>query len=152
MKVYRTYVDTSVFGGVFDDEFKFASQEFFEQANRSRFQIVISAAIKAEIVLAPEAVKEFFFELIPRADLVEISEPCLKLRDSYLKAKIVTKKFSTDALHVAIATVSQCDLIVSWNFQHIVHFDKIPLYNAVNILEGFQQLAIHSPLEVIKYE
>ncbi len=60
--------------------------------------------------------------------------------------------FSDDALHVAIATVSSCSLIVSWNFKHIVHFDKIKLYNAVNILKGFSEIAIFSPLEVISYE
>jgi hypothetical protein len=56
-----------------------------------------------------------------------------------------------DALHVAISTISGCDLIVSWNFKHIVHFDKIPKYNAVNVLNGYGRIGIYSPLEVIKY-
>ena len=38
---------------------------------------------------------------------------------------------------------------VSWNFQHIVHFQKIPQYNAVNALHGYNSIAIHSPREVI---
>ena len=82
----------------------------------------------------------------------EISNEVLDLRDAYLSAKIVTKKYSNDALHVALATVSKCSVIVSWNFKHIVHFDKIPLYNAINVLEGYHQIAIYSPLEVIRYE
>src|SRR3989304_5908939 len=61
-------------------------------------------------------------------------------------------KYSNDALHVALATVTNCKIIVSWNFKHIVHFKKIPLYNAVNILQGYEQIAIYSPLEVIRYE
>jgi hypothetical protein len=76
----------------------------------------------------------------------------LELRDAYLQAKIVTPKYSDDALHVALATVSGCSLIVSWNFQHIVHFQKIPLYNAMNTLQGYQPIAIFSPREVIRYE
>jgi len=76
----------------------------------------------------------------------------LKLRVAYLKADIVTNKYSNDALHVALATVTNCKIIVSWNFKHIVHFKKIPLYNAVNILQGYEQIAIYSPLEVIRYE
>lgn len=39
-------------------------------------------------------------------------------------------------------------MIVSWNFKHIVHFEKIPLYNAVNTLQGFGPIQIYSPLEV----
>jgi len=63
------------------------------------------------------------------------------------EAGIVTEKPTDDAFHVAIASASGCDLIVSWNFKHIVHFDKIPKYNAVNILNGYGQLGIYSPLE-----
>lgn len=70
----------------------------------------------------------------------------------YINSGVVTEKSFDDALHVAIATISGCDLIVSWNFKHIVHFEKIPKYNAVNILKGHRQIGIYSPLEVIKYE
>ncbi|MDP2303827.1 MAG: hypothetical protein Q8N03_15530 [Ignavibacteria bacterium] len=69
-----------------------------------------------------------------------------------MNAKIISKKYSNDALHVALATLSGCSIIVSWNFKHIVHFEKIALYNAINISEGYQQISIHSPLEVISYE
>jgi len=57
-----------------------------------------------------------------------------------------------DALHVAIASVTGCSLVVSWIFRHIVHFQKIPLYNAVNILKGYDQIGVFSPLEVLSYE
>ncbi|GAB4162842.1 MAG: hypothetical protein Fur005_21790 [Roseiflexaceae bacterium] len=73
------------------------------------------------------------------------------MQQAYLAAGIVTAKWATDALHVALATVSGCELIVSWNFKHIVHFEKIPLYNAVNTLEGYGAVAIFSPREVISY-
>jgi len=41
---------------------------------------------------------------------------------------------------------------VSWNFRHIVHFDKIPLYHGVNLINGFESLSINTPPEVIAYE
>jgi hypothetical protein len=83
---------------------------------------------------------------------IDISESALELRNSYVNAKIVPLRYSNDALHVALATVSRCSLIVSWNFKHIVHFRKIPLYNAVNTLHGFSTISIFSPREVIQYE
>lgn len=88
----------------------------------------------------------------PSATLIEVTESALKLRGAYLKANIVTKKSSNDALHVALATVNNCPIIVSWNFKHIVHYEKIAQYNSINILEGYQQIAIYSPMEVISYE
>lgn len=148
----RVYVDTSVFGGVFDNEFERASQDFFDQIKNGQFTLVTSAVVQEEIVPAPQEVKDFFGTMLPYAEIVDIAEDALKLRQAYLDAKIVSAKYSNDALHVALATVSDCPIIVSWNFKHIVHYQKIPLYNAVNILHGHSQISIYSPLEVMKYE
>jgi len=152
MKKIRVYVDTSVFGGVFDEVFRKASSIFFAQVKLNSFEVVISPTVQNEISLAPQQVQNYYAELLPSAKIIDISDEALKLRDSYLSAKIISKKYSNDALHVALATVSGCSLIVSWNFKHIVHFDKIALYNAINISEGYQQISIYSPLEVISYE
>ena len=54
-------------------------------------------------------------------------------------------------LHIALATVANADLLVSWNFRHIVRVDKIRLFNAVNLEQGYQALSIHSPREVTTY-
>jgi predicted nucleic acid-binding protein len=152
MPVIRVYIDTSIVGGKFDPEFQKASIKFFEQVKENKFHLIISALVQEEITAAPDYVKMFFNELKPAATLVEVTESSLKLREAYLKANIVSKKSSNDALHVALATVSNCSIIVSWNFKHIVHYEKIALYNSVNISEGYQQIAIFSPLEVISYE
>jgi hypothetical protein len=85
-------------------------------------------------------------------ELVPVDERVLALRDAYVEAGIVSPKWADDAAHVAAATLAEADLIVSWNFRHIVHFDKIRLYNAVNALRGYRAVDIRSPLEVIEYE
>lgn len=152
MKSIRVYADTSVFGGILDEEFCDASHLFFDHVRQGVFTLVTSATVQEEIQPAPEKVRSFFDQMASLAEIAIISGEMLDLRDAYLNAKIVGPNFSDDALHVAIATVSSCSLIVSWNFKHIVHFDKIKLYNAVNVLKGFSEIAIFSPLEVISYE
>lgn len=152
MKEIRVYADTSVFGGVFDDEFGEESKAFFEQVKSGQFVLVTSAVVEAEMATAPAFVQEFFEEMLGYAQVADVTSDALDLRDAYLQADIVTPAYSDDGLHVALATVSGCALIVSWNFRHIVHFQKIPLYNAVNTLRGFAQIAIYSPPEVIWYE
>jgi predicted nucleic acid-binding protein len=152
MKAIRVYADTSVFGGVYDDEFKQPSLKFFEQVRGGQFSLVTSAVVQDEMVAAPPTVRRFFEEMLGLAEIADITASALELRDAYLQARIVTPKYSDDALHVALATVAGCSLIVSWNFQHIVHFQKIPLYNAINTLQGYQPIAIFSPQEVIRYE
>lgn len=148
----KVYVDTSVFGGFFDREFSEPSKAFFDEIKRQRFTLVTSAVVQAEIEPSPTNVRKLFDEMITMADMVSVDSATLALRESYLKQGIITENSSNDALHVALATTAKCDLIVSWNFKYIVHFEKIPKYNAVNILQGYSKIGIFSPLEVITYE
>jgi hypothetical protein len=90
--------------------------------------------------------------MLPSLQIVAVDEEVLRLRDAYVSAGIVSEKWADDAGHVAAATIGGADLIVSWNFKHIVHFDKIRLYNAISMLNGYREIDIRSPAEVIDYE
>ena len=148
----KIYADTSVFGGVFDPEFAGPSKQLFDEVEAGRFVLVTSAIVEAEIEPAPEKIKQLFRKCVQFAEIADITEEALELQLNYIKSGVVTEKSLYDALHVAISTVSGCDLIVSWNFKHIVHFDRIPKYNAVNTLYGYKNIGIYSPLEVINYD
>ena len=148
----KIYADTSVFGGAFDAEFEEPSKQFFQEIDSGRFLLVTSAVVEAEIEPAPENIREFFAKYAKSAELALPTEEMFILQQQYIGAGIVTEKSTDDALHVAIASVVKCDLIVSWNFKHTVHFEKIPKYNAVNVLNGYGQIGIYSPLEIIKYD
>ena len=148
----RVCADTSVFGGVFDEGFEESSRAFFEQVAVGRFRLVASALVQREVMDAPERVREFARQMMLLGEMTEASDAAQRLWQAYMRAGIVTANHDQDALHVALATVAGCAMIVSWNFRHIVHSDKVPLYNAVDILQGFAGIAIWSPLEVIPYE
>lgn len=138
----RIYADTSVFGGLFDPEFAPASQALFDEIEAGRYVLVISALVEVEIEPAPEVIRAAFTHYAARAEVAPMTQEALLLQQAYLSAGVVTAKSIDDALHVATATVFGCALIVSWNFKHIVHFDKIPKYNAVNTLEGYGPIGI----------
>ncbi len=108
--------------------------------------------VSSEIEKAPETVINLYNELLQYCEILEVDINCLSLRDEYLINNIVSRKYMDEALHVVIATVSNCDIIVSWNFKHIVHYDKIALYNTVNRINGYKDIFINSPAEVIDYE
>ena len=148
----RVYADTSVYGGVFDEEFAEASQAFFDLVRKGEYTLCVSEVVHQELSAAPEKVNAVFQEFLPRAQLLDIDPDALELQQAYIAEGILTEKWYDDALHVALASVAECNVIVSWNFKHIVNFRKIPLFNAVNVLKGYRQIAIHSPLEVINYE
>jgi hypothetical protein len=148
----RVYADTSVYGGVFDEEFASPSRLFLDEIRAGSFQLVVSPVVELEIRDAPTEVQQLFAEMLSLAEGITVTDEALQLQQAYLRAGIVTSKWEADLLHVALATVAGCMMIVSWNFKHIVHFRKISLYNGVNRVEGYPEIAIHTPQEVISYE
>ena len=148
----RVYADTSVFGGVFDTEFAKPSQRFFQEVRIGLFRLVISPLVEGELEKAPQPVRDLLGEIAVLGEEAIVTEEAVSLRRAYMEAGILGAGSSDDALHVALATVSRCDVIVSWNFRHIVHFDRIPRYNAVNTLRGYRRIEICSPSEVLHYE
>lgn len=150
MKRLRIDIDSSVFGGCFDKEFEDESRRFFELAKASKIILLISNVTLAELERAPKNVQEVAASISPEnVERLEGAEEAERLRDAYLAARVVPPKFAGDALHVAMATIEGADLIVSWNFKHLVNIQRIRAFNAVNLLEGYQSIDIRSPLEVL---
>ena len=149
-RVYKmlVYVDTSVFGGVFDPEFERGSRAFFDTVRAGLFRGAVSALVTDEPAGAPAAVRALFTELEPVLVPLDIGPSAFRLRRAYLEARIVGPRWAADALHVASATVSGCRAIVSWNFRHIANFKRIPLYNSINEVQGYRPIAIYTPLEM----
>ena len=133
-------------------EFKEPSKAFFRAVRDARFVLISSELVRQEIMAGPQRVNEFFNNILSVAEITDITAEALKLQQAYTDAGILSEKHSTDALHVAVATISRASLVVSWNFKHIVNFQKIPMYNAINTLHGYREISIYSPLEVIEYE
>ena len=149
MKLQRVYTDTSVIGGCFDVEFAPWSNGLFEDFRLGRFTPVVSAVVAAEVENAPENVRAAYNELVAlRAEMLLVTDEALELADAYLARGVLTPKYYDDATHIALATLAQVDLLVSWNFRHIVRYDKIRAFNAVNLERGYQLIQIYSPREV----
>jgi hypothetical protein len=147
----RVYADTSVFGGCFDAEFAETSRRFFEEVRRGRIQLVISETTLLELTGAPADVRSVLTDLPPAfIERVPPSEEIETLRDAYVAHGVIGPAAKRDAEHIAAATVAEVDMIVSWNFRHIVHYEKISGYQGVNLLEGYGAIRIYSPMEVIE--
>jgi hypothetical protein len=145
----RVYVDTSVFGGINDEEFAEPSQRFFERAKRGDFVILISQIVLDELQGAPESILKAVDDLPPEyLERVGVNEEVISLAESYIQAGILGEDWIDDAMHVAAATVMKADLILSWNFKHIVNFRRIQKFNSVNLANGYNLVDIRSPQEV----
>ncbi|MBI4057247.1 MAG: PIN domain-containing protein [Elusimicrobia bacterium] len=146
----RVYIDTSVIGGCFDEEFSKDSEALFEKFKNGEMIAVISEATLRELAEAPAEVREKI-DQIPEEymEIVPETEEASELAEHYLAAEAISRKFPTDAIHIAIATTQRVSVLVSWNFKHIVNIQRIRAYNSVNIREGYPPLEIRSPKEVL---
>jgi predicted nucleic acid-binding protein len=149
MHKIRVYADTSVFGGTQDEEFSKASRCFFERVNKGDFVVILSTVTLRELVKSPDSVRSVWQSLpVDLVEVVPVSVEVEELAEAYIRAKVLGRDSQNDALHVAAATVAGADLILSWNFRHIVNFNRIRGFNSVNVSLGYRTLTILSPLEV----
>jgi predicted nucleic acid-binding protein len=147
----KLYIDTSVFGGYFEKEFQLWTRKLIDQILEGEFIAVVSDITLAELETAPQNVRDLADKIISEnAELLITGKFEKELAERYLKEKIVTKKFRTDALHIAIATINKVDVLTSWNFKHIVNLNRIRQYNSVNLKYGHAMIEIRSPMEIVE--
>ena len=152
-KLLRIYVDTSVIGGYYDDEFLVESRRLLKAVEKNTLILLISPVVVDELKPAPEEVRELIRTLPASAvELLPESKEALQLANDYIDAKVIPAASRADATHVAYATISRADAIVSWNFHDIVRLDRIKGFNQVNFQNGYGVIHIISPREVFTDE
>jgi len=149
----RFYFDTSVFGGVFDEEFEDATLQLFERVKLGKIICIYSDLTETELVNAPGKVRSYF-KTLPTENLEKavVNDEILTLATKYIDENVVGKTSFDDCVHIATATINKADILVSWNFKHIVNVYRIRGYNSINLRMNYPSLEIRSPKEIIEYE
>mgnify|MGYP002777107037 CR=1 FL=1 len=149
----KIYLDTSVFGGYFEPEFEFWTKMLFDGISKGAYKVLVSRLTDIELEKAPQRVRELANSLQnENVEWLEITTEAVKLADKYIAEKVVGQTSHSDCIHIAIATLNYADVLVSWNFKHIVNHLRIRGYNAVNFKYGHKILDIRSPREILEYE
>ena len=149
----RLYFDTSVFGGIYDEEFEEITTLLFEKVKLGQIICVYSDLSITELKNAPENVRNYFEALSKKnMEFVQVTEEAFTLAEIYLAEKVVGKTSADDCRHIATATLYKVDYLISWNFKHIENVFRIRRYNAVNLRNGYIQLDIRSPKEIVNNE
>jgi len=146
----RFYFDTSVFGGAFDEEFERVSLVLFEKVKLGEIICVFSELTEVELSKAPLNVSDYFKEISKiNGERLTISPEAYELAQSYISENVVGKTSFADCLHIATAVIGKVDILVSWNFKHIVNVYRIRGYNSVNLKQGYGTLEIRSPKDIV---
>ena len=146
------YIDTSVVGGYFDEEFKDATTALFQRLENGEIYFVVSDLLDLELINAPQRVRELLYNYsADKFFRVELTEEAVILADRYISENVVGKTSLEDCRHIALATINKIDILASWNFKHIVNLDKIKGYNSVNLKLGYHLIEIRSPKDLVNY-
>ena len=151
-KKLSLYIDTSVIGGYYDVEFEEDTKILFDSILNNEFHIFYSSVTEDELINAPKKVRELLNSLPDENKTrVELTEEAVMLGDAYITENVVGKTSREDCFHIALATIHNVAILVSWNFKHIVNVMRIRGYNAVNLKLGYSIIDIRSPKEIINY-
>ena len=149
----RLYIDTSVFGGFFDEEFSEFTKPLFKRFQNGEFKILYSSLTQEELRFAPDNVKDLVKNIkVEYTEFIDTTNEAVDLATQYILEKVVGQTSFDDCLHIALATINRADFLLSWNYKHIVNIQRIQGYNAINIKNGYKQLEIRSPRDFMTYE
>jgi len=147
----KVYADTSVIGGCFDDEFKEWSNGLFKDFISGQNKLMLSDLTLQELEFARDEVRNSIKD-IPQQNIINVitTDEAIQLAENYIMEGALTNKCFNDALHIALATLNNCEVLASWNFKHIVNLDRIRLYNSINLRIGYRIIEIRTPREILR--
>ena len=151
----KIYLDTSVINFLFSEqspEKREITLDFFENYISS-YEVYISDFVIYEIENTTNEIKKaILISAIEKYKLTiydKSNQDIIDLANIYITNNIIPQKKFDDALHIASATIAKADVLVSWNFKHIVNLRRIQIYNSVNLMNGYSIIEIRNPREVL---
>lgn len=146
----RIYLDTSVLSAYYDDRLidrKIETEQFWNRLNL--FEVSTSEITRKELSLTskPE-LRSQLLKLLEQTAVVSITPEMNALAQNYVDAGIFTPMMQNDALHVAAAVITRQDVLLSWNFKHLVNRRRRALVNQLNISQNLPTIEILAPPEV----
>lgn len=149
----KVYLDSTIFAGFADPRHAVTSQKLMEDFQTGKCKPVISTAVQAEMADAPDEVFEVYAEFLKtNPKVIDFSEKADTLTQLYLERQILKETEYFDALHVALSTLEEVDILISWDHPNILHFSKVRGFIQVNIELGLKPIQIRCPRLVASNE
>ena len=144
----KLYLDTSVYGGYYDDEFMDDTRLLFDCINKNNIEVIISPIVELELMKARKDVRDTI-NLIENIRVDDFTQDMEDLSKFYIELSALPPKCEEDARHIAFATIQGATKIVSWNFKHMVNFKRIEDFNVINLRHGYRMINIYTPKQII---
>ncbi|MCB4792830.1 MAG: PIN domain nuclease [Elusimicrobia bacterium] len=155
MKKLKLYLDTSILNFAISDRENLelqimSTKDIIGCIKRGDYEGYISDEVLKEIEQAPKDIKELLFQVVKGTGLglLKADKDTEILAEKYIEEGLIPLKYRDDALHIAVATVNGMDIVMSWNFEHMVKLKTKKGVIAVNELMGYKTIEILTPQEV----
>ena len=148
-RITKVYLDTSVISALFDErspERKYLTEECWRELRD--YKVYISTLVKEEIEAASKELRTEMIDKIRDFEILEITDEVERLAEEYLSKGIFSEQYKDDAIHVAVAVVNNIDLLISWNFRHLVKIKTRRMVNLVNEVLSYPHIEIIAPPEI----
>jgi len=145
----RLYLDTSVFSAYYDErtpERLRMTRDFWHVLDRH--EKLCSELTIEELNQAHPGLREKLLALTQNFTILTLTDEMRRLAERYVEEGVVPPRYLADALHIAAAVLGNADILVSWNFKHLVNRSTRLLVNYINAKEGIRTIDILAPPEV----
>jgi predicted nucleic acid-binding protein len=147
----RVYLDTSIFSAVLDHrvpERQRQTEDFFQRI--AEFEVSTSELTELEMRQTGDSQLQLrMLQMLEGIARVTIDDEMRQLAESYVASGVFTRNMEADALHVAAAVISRQDVLLSWNFRHLVNRRRRGRVNDINAVQGLPRIEILAPSEVL---
>jgi len=155
LKKLKLYLDTSIISYLDQQDTPDKMNDtlaFWEDVTNGKYDIVLSNVTLNELNQSNDEKKLIFKKFLDKInfDTFEETEETKILAEEYIKHGVLSNKSIDDCNHIACAVVSNCDVIVSWNFKHIVNYKTIKGVKVVNAINEYKEIAIYPPTMLIE--
>ena len=150
MKKLKIYLDTSVISHLDNIEpadWVADTHKLWDEIRIGNYDVVISTVTKRELDVCAEPKRTTLLKYLEQINysLVPLDVQMLTIADKVVELGILKEKSIDDCQHIAAAIVSGCNVIVSWNFKHIVNHKTIQGVKAVTAITGYPEILIYTP-------
>jgi len=155
MKKLKIYLDTSVISHLDapdTPERQEDTRKLWAAIQAGEYEVFTSPVVAQELSACDEPKLSFLSEQLRAIQFTELqaTDEVMELAAQYLKAGILPPKSARDRQHIAYACVYNCDMVISWNFKHMVNYTTISGVKSVNALAGYKEMPIYTPTMLIE--
>lgn len=155
MNKLKIYLETTILNFFYADDApdkRSDTLRLFQEIVEGKYEAYTSYAVIDEIYKASEQLRNRLLSLLIEYDIPILDEgsDADRLADLYVTEGVIPLKYRDDSIHIALATITGMDIILSWNFKHIVKRKTILMTNLINAREGYKNIDIYSPSEVVE--